>query len=351
MRKILFLIFFISSFNFVALQAQYIPRKWVKVYQDSTGTTYVDTTSIRSKSKQIIFWSFKIYNDGITTKGINGLIFRVKTQYVVNDITKRFSILGVLYYDQNGKLIGDNYNSNITGAGEIFSKPINISKEFERVYNFVSNYLFSNRENQNVAQQTEKVSNDSLGETIAEFKKNSTLKIPNEASKLNKTKTPKIPAKKIVKVKATILKKEKTQNKKNGIKKSAPPITTEAVNWNVSQKETKAVTLPKLKVPSIPNPPAKKAIPSYSYNVKKERFVTSSILTDGTKYVVQVSSWKNKRIAQSQVSKLRSLGYNAFIVNVYIRKRHGTWHRVRVGYFNSLLEAKKIRAKIRKQLK
>ncbi len=54
--------------------------------------------------------------------------------------------------------------------------------------------------------------------------------------------------------------------------------------------------------------------------------------------VVQVSSWKSKTIALSEVKKYREAGYKAFAERSEIQGM-GLYYRVRVGYFNSLEEA------------
>lgn len=56
--------------------------------------------------------------------------------------------------------------------------------------------------------------------------------------------------------------------------------------------------------------------------------------------VVQVSSWKSKTIAISEVNKYLKAGYTAFAEKAEITGM-GLYYRVRVGYFNSLDEAKK----------
>ena len=56
--------------------------------------------------------------------------------------------------------------------------------------------------------------------------------------------------------------------------------------------------------------------------------------------VVQVSSWKSKSIALSEVQKYRDAGYTAFAEKSEIQGM-GLYYRVRVGYFKSLDEAEK----------
>ncbi|HSD63663.1 MAG TPA: SPOR domain-containing protein [Ignavibacteriaceae bacterium] len=55
--------------------------------------------------------------------------------------------------------------------------------------------------------------------------------------------------------------------------------------------------------------------------------------------VVQVSSWKSKSIALSEVKKYRNAGYTAF-AEMSTVPGMGLYYRVKVGYFNSLNEAK-----------
>ncbi len=351
MKKIKTITILLVLLAFSEISSQYIPKKWVKVYSDSSSVTYIDTTSIRNRQKQIIFWSLKVLSQGTSEKGINGLVFRIKTQYVVNDITKRFSTLGTLYYDKQGKLIGDNYNSNITGAGEVFSKPINISKEFESIYKFVSDYLWHSEKStpETVAKQDTSPAVVPKTNPIVAQKEKTAPPVRKPAIQKTDTISKQVAAsKEKVKVKSPKITKAKMD--------TVSPITIKAVNWNKHEKIPEPVELPKIKAPTLDSGEKEKPGQSvnnsaYVYNTKKERFVTSSILTDGKKYVVQVSSWKNKRIAESQVEKLKAMGYNAFIVKVYIAKRHGTWNRVRVGYFDSLREAKKIQREIKRKLK
>ncbi|MFN3695653.1 MAG: SPOR domain-containing protein, partial [Ignavibacterium sp.] len=78
-----------------------------------------------------------------------------------------------------------------------------------------------------------------------------------------------------------------------------------------------------------------------------ERNVGGMIFTDGYKYCVQASSWRNKTKAESEVQRLKSLGYNAFIVEANLPELDGVWYRVRVGFFDTLDEARKIRTAIR----
>lgn len=84
------------------------------------------------------------------------------------------------------------------------------------------------------------------------------------------------------------------------------------------------------------------------YNSIVERNVGNMIFTDGYLYCFQVSSWRSRIKAEAEMKKMQSAGYNSFIVIANLPELDGTWYRVRIGYFNSLDEAKKVKSKMMK---
>ncbi|MDP2301333.1 MAG: SPOR domain-containing protein [Ignavibacteria bacterium] len=71
-----------------------------------------------------------------------------------------------------------------------------------------------------------------------------------------------------------------------------------------------------------------------------EKKVSENIFQDGNYYSVQVSSWKAKSKAQSEVARYLKLGRQALLVEAQIPGR-GIWYRVRITGFNSISEAEK----------
>ena len=82
--------------------------------------------------------------------------------------------------------------------------------------------------------------------------------------------------------------------------------------------------------------------------IENEREVEKNIYYDGFVYNVQISSWKQEKIAQNEVNKLVKGGFPAYKVKVYIPKFDGYWHRVRIGPFTSLQEAEETLKKVNK---
>ncbi len=83
------------------------------------------------------------------------------------------------------------------------------------------------------------------------------------------------------------------------------------------------------------------------YNVTAERNVGKMVFTDGYLYCVQVSSWRAKAKAESEAMRLKSDGYNAFVVIAELPELDGNWYRVRVGYYNTFDEANRIRERVK----
>ncbi len=76
-------------------------------------------------------------------------------------------------------------------------------------------------------------------------------------------------------------------------------------------------------------------------NPENDIHVYKTIFSDGSKYYVQTSSWRNESKAIDEVGNWKRKGYSSFIMKVNIPEKGGLWFRVRVGPFNSENEARK----------
>ncbi len=83
------------------------------------------------------------------------------------------------------------------------------------------------------------------------------------------------------------------------------------------------------------------ALPGTSKEVAKpasSQKIKDNIYLSGGNYSVQVSSWKSKSIAESQVAKYKKKGFDSYIEAAQVPGR-GTWYRVKVGDFKTVAEA------------
>lgn len=83
----------------------------------------------------------------------------------------------------------------------------------------------------------------------------------------------------------------------------------------------------------------------------KEKEVAENIYFDGFVYNVQISSWKQRSVADRELQKLIDKGFPAFVIKVYIPKFDGDWHRVRIGPYPSLKAAKQAQEELNMKLR
>jgi hypothetical protein len=76
------------------------------------------------------------------------------------------------------------------------------------------------------------------------------------------------------------------------------------------------------------------------YDELNEKHVADMFFADGKLYCFQVSSFRDKSVADKEVKNLILDGHNAFFIEAYPFNNNQVWYRVRVGYFNTLEEAK-----------
>lgn len=132
--------------------------------------------------------------------------------------------------------------------------------------------------------------------------------------------------------------------------KQTPPPPPVKVDTTVTKDTTKiketsseVALLKKKNVEPVkketPKPKAKTTYTGLYRDIPNDVSITDRIYFDGKKYTIQISSWKSKTIAEHEVQRLRRKGFDAFIYKVYIKSKDATYHRVRVGYFDSKKEA------------
>jgi hypothetical protein len=85
-----------------------------------------------------------------------------------------------------------------------------------------------------------------------------------------------------------------------------------------------------------------------SYTKTDFRLSEIDYLLNGTLYCIQLSSWRNEKIANDEAKNLLSKGFDSFVAIVELPNNGGIRYRVRVGYFTSLEEAQIIKKLILK---
>lgn len=345
--NILFILILLLVSN-VLIEAQYIGKRWAIVQDLEDKTVYLDTTSIRPFEKQISLWSLIVYREPQNIEPLSKKVSHVKSQYLINNITKRYSVIGALYYDDRGRIIGESSTPRPVGGRDNFSLPIHENTSLEvlllKAQNFIGTGNLDSSTDETVTSPDNVAFDASLYEEVNEM-----LSGDTETDEFQ-------PISDETSIPDTVSDEEinsSSQSAQLGLKPyiNSDIVVLKDVSGNEPIKsEDNSGTEDEIEYEPPSNledtsstPNSNKSIP---YDFENESNVSNVIFTDGNLFCFQVSSWRRKEIAESEAEKLRSSGHNAFVVEAYIPSKRGTWYRVRIGYFNSLQETRDYQRKL-----
>jgi hypothetical protein len=278
MKRIYLCILFIIL-SFLKTNAQVIDPKWLLVLKTDSLSVYVDSTNIKYVEEQITIVSLTQYRYEQFIQAYNSEAKLIKSQILFNFSSKKYIVLGSLYYDKNLKIIGENSHPGFSFDNEAFSSNINDNKTMKALF----------------LRSVEILSID-------------TLKYHN-----------KMISKREEKLQTLIDKGAKTntdlQKDQVALKANAPDVVISKNNRNSNNEAGGG-----------------------DYNSQSEKKIRNTIFFDGQRFCFQISSWKLRRQAENEVARMKGLGLNAFIVEAEVPSKGGTWYRVRIGYFNSIEE-------------
>src|SRR3989339_2079436 len=251
------------------LSAQSPGLKWESVYESNDLIVYVDTSSIKQFENQISVLSITAYKQPQLIASLNKEAASVKSQILFNAASKKYSVIGILYYDKDLKILGETSLPGFTSGSENFSIPLEGNEVMTAVFNKSVEYLKSGVA---VIEQKDFSKNSDKNKELlnAESQKSKLL-----GNTLNKT--TKDSANEKDRIALFLSKKDSVQKSEQA--KINTPLSDEKTKSNANLKG--AVTSNK-----------RETVSNQEYESENERNPKSTIFTDGTKYSFQVSSWK-----------------------------------------------------------
>jgi len=344
--KTYFLIFIILGVS--SIFAQEITENWQIIKSNDYSDIFIDPDKVVEYGNDISVWVLeKLKVVQLIDKSDE--ILSIKTHYLFNKMKKRYAEIGIIYYDSKGGIVNRSSKSSFNGGPSAFLTPITASAKTQIIFNSVISYLItgtisaidssrSKNEKDTLQSQSEK-----NGKNNGEYKNSDTpiktityekiLENDNSENENIEFGNSQIEDENIIKSQLenktndNFASQKTEDNEVEVIDKSE--ITQFEPNINENNKE-KTTNLSDI------------LIPEKEYNVANERALKNTIFTDGNLYCIQISSWKTKLYADREVNKLLKKGFDAFILSIKPKNKNGIWHRVRVGYFNSLEEVIKI---------
>lgn len=381
------------------LNAQVVSKKWAIVQDLDDRIVYIDTTTIKEFEQKVTIWSLVTYREPKEISPFQQKVYQIKSQFMINEMEKKYSVIGTLYYDIKGIMIGETSIPSYSFGSENFSIPIVVGSTIDVLHNKAKDYLtlgkfadekseFLKNFDKNVALPgaqaplAKGVKRDTTAEERArdldsvfttrlkESTKAAPPVVDSEAVKRNvkpvvkpevKKDTIKADAQgvnKLVnqKIDSTAIKERNAKKipvDSTALKKLKNEIANEKKDTPVKQVLAPETSKPKKDEKSSVKKPVEKKkeepksnpMPG-SYNSARETNPSGVIFTDGSLYCFQVSSWKLKSQADRAVEKLTSAGHNVFVQEADVPGK-GKWFRVRIGYFNSLAEAQAYKRKVK----
>jgi hypothetical protein len=297
------------------LLGQESKNRWYLIQDVEDRIVYIDTSNIELTDDRLFTRNIIMYREPIFMHTQQNYVKKIKSHLLMDIEQKTYSVIGAIFYDADDKVIGESADILSSGGSSNFSLKIQPNSVFELILDKSIEYLNTGRITVDVGEYAKKKSQEILA------------KIPEPEETLVGQDTLALVTEKTDSLESTALIKE-TPPVKETIKTVTEPIKDIAVK----------TPIPEVAKPEIPK--TKKPSNDLIYDSSKDKVASGLIFTDGKLYCIQVSSWRTKSIAEKEVAKLIKKGHVAFIVSAFIPSKNATWHRVRVGSFKSLHEAK-----------
>ncbi len=332
-------------FIYIAIiHAQNVSKRWLLIEDAPNETIYIDQSRIKNIENQLTVWQLVIYKAPVAMDEFHEKIKKVKAQLIFNTLKNRYSTIGTLFYNVDDKIVGETNSPTSLGSGEKFSLPVQdgspIAVVLQKTQELLTNgSVLPNQKN--IISTTEVDRND--------------LPITNDDN-VNTSDIDKVPIENPSPGLDVSLSDENEGNNDEVEDSESDDNDSEIVKLLVPEIKTRKIfeerkgtagkgdeAVGKSNVPNIKVP----VKPKIEYDVKNEKIARGNIWTDGNQYSIQVSSFRKKSVAQGEVDRLKRAGHNAFIVEAYVAKFRRTYNRVRIGYFDSLQEARQYQRKIK----
>ena len=101
-------------------------ENWINVISNNDYKVFVNESNLTDTNRDDIYvWVMEDHSEPISLEGIEGKISQVKTYYLLNNTKMRYSILQVIYYDNDKNVIKSfsyEHNSDLTNFR--YSAPI-----------------------------------------------------------------------------------------------------------------------------------------------------------------------------------------------------------------------------------
>ncbi len=146
--QILLIVGLIANF---ATPAQESKENWVAVDIENQGSLFINVSGLSNFTGDDIYvWSLTETKEPITIDGVDGNIYKTKMYYLINKNLRRYSILQVMYFDENDNILKSySYDHNTDNPDFKYSTPIMKDSDIEKIFLKCLEFIPSVNGNQN----------------------------------------------------------------------------------------------------------------------------------------------------------------------------------------------------------
>ena len=136
MIKKLNLTFVIFLFTTLLIYAQKSNENWVGVDIENQSALYINVTGLSNFTGDDIYvWTLEETKEPMSLDGVEGDIYKTKTYYLINKKLQRYSIMQVMYFDENDNILKSySYEHNSDNPDFKYSTPILKDSEMEKIF-------------------------------------------------------------------------------------------------------------------------------------------------------------------------------------------------------------------------
>lgn len=339
--------------------SQSMGKRWMIIQDLQDKIVYIDTSAIKVIENQISVWSLVSNREPKIINPFQQLVSKIKTNFLINTVTNKYALIGTLYYDEKGRIVGESSAPKITGGNDNFMMPIQegtlidvIKQKSEEYLNTggvtisPGNYEPPTTEASDITIEDVPANKDSSeSDAVNETQyTDDSVQVAVQQPEFNKDGYPNnidqnIPS--IIIDEDSLGASTETDTAANSEPENAEPNNTQPESKPEVDKASEQIDNPE------PKPDSNDNNSEYVYNAENDKNLSGIYFTDGEKICFQMSSFKTESVAEAQVEKYKRQGHNAFIVKAYLPSKRATYNRVRIGLFDTLAEAKQYRRKMK----
>ncbi|OGU64966.1 MAG: hypothetical protein A2499_15410 [Stygiobacter sp. RIFOXYC12_FULL_38_8] len=127
--KTFFSLFFFATLAFAQSE------NWIPVYSDEDKSAYINVTGLNAYQEGDIFvWIQEEYSNALQMEEIDEKIYKVKSYYMISKELKRYSLLDVIYYDEDSNVVKSySYEHKYDKPEFKYSSPILKNTDMEKI--------------------------------------------------------------------------------------------------------------------------------------------------------------------------------------------------------------------------